>query len=84
MRRRLNGINEFYILRGGLLALAGTLGMSAAVYFCLRVFSEQPAWLITIAGISAGGLVYASMMAVLRVPELISLTGAIRRRLIKN
>jgi len=84
LRQRLNGINELNILRGGLLSTAGTLGMSVTVYFCLSFFTGQPAWLLTITGIAAGGVVYALMMAALRVPELEALTGAIRRRLIKN
>jgi len=84
LRKRLSGINELNILRGGLLSTAGTLGMSATVFFCLRLFTGQPAWLLTITGIAAGGIVYVMMMAVLRVPELAALTGAIRRRLIKN
>lgn len=84
MRKRLNGINEFHILRGGLLSIAGTLGMSAAVLLCLHFFAGQPAWLLTISGIAAGGLAYVLMMTALRVPELDALIGALRRRLIKN
>jgi putative peptidoglycan lipid II flippase len=84
LRKRLNGINDLNILRGGLLSTAGTLGMATAVYFCLRFFVGQPTWLLAIIGIATGGLVYTLMMAVLRVPELDMLVGAVRRRLIKN
>ena len=84
MRKRLNGIEEFHILKGGLLSTAGTLGMSAAVLFCLQFFTEQPAWLLTISGIATGGLAYALTMAALRVPELKMLVSAIRQRVIKN
>jgi putative peptidoglycan lipid II flippase len=84
MRKRLKGLNDFHILRGGLLATAGTLAMSAAVLLCLLFFTGQPAWLLTISGIAAGGLAYVLMMAMLRVPELDMLVKAIRRRLIKN
>ena len=80
MRKRLKGINDFYILRGGLLSIAGTLGMSAAVLFCLRIFAGQPAWLLTISGIMAGCLVYVLTMVILRVPELNVLFSTIRRR----
>ena len=84
MRKRLNGINEFHILRGGLLSTAGTLVMSASVLLCLRFLTGEPAWLLTISGIAAGGLAYALTMAVLRVPELDMLIGALHRRLIKK
>jgi putative peptidoglycan lipid II flippase len=82
MRKRLNGINELRILRGGLLATGGTLAMSAAVLVCLRFLSDRSVWLLTFSGIGAGGLVYIVTMAVARVPELDSLYNAVRRRLL--
>lgn len=84
MRKRLRGINDFHILRGGLMSTGGTLAMSAAVLLCLRFITGQPAWLLAISGIVAGGLAYVAAMAVLRVPELEALVGAVRRRLNKN
>jgi len=81
MRKRLDGINEMQLLRGGLLATGGTLVMSTAVIFCLRSLSGQPTWVLTISGIVGGGLAYAMTMAALRVPELNALIGAIRRRI---
>jgi putative peptidoglycan lipid II flippase len=82
MRKRLNGINDFHILRGGLLSTVGTLGMAAAVFAVSRIFGGQSAWLLTISGIMAGGLAYVLMMVVLRVPELNSLFNAVRQRLL--
>jgi putative peptidoglycan lipid II flippase len=84
MRKRLNGINGFHILRGGLISTGGTLAMSVAVLSCLRFLSDRPAWLLAPMGIVAGGLTYTLTMLALRVSELNALTGAIRRRLIKN
>lgn len=84
MRKRLRGINDIHILRGGLMSTGGTLAMSAAVLLCLRFITGQPAWLLAISGIVAGGLAYVAAMAVLRVPELEALVGAVRRRLNKN
>jgi putative peptidoglycan lipid II flippase len=80
MRKRLNGINGLHILRGGLLSIGGTLGMSATVLLSLRSFIGKPAWLLTISGIVAGGLAYVLTMAALRVPELNALVGTLRRR----
>lgn len=82
MRSRLNGINDFHILRGGLQTIGGTLVMSFAVLVCMRLLSDRPAWLLSISGIAAGGLVYALTMTLLRVPELNTLVAAIRRRLL--
>ena len=84
MRQRLKGINEVYILRGGLLSTAGTLGMCAAVLAVYSFLPGQPAWILTASGIAAGGLTYLLVMAALRVPELKMLIGALRRRLTKN
>lgn len=81
MRRRLNGINELHILRGGLQTIGGTLAMSLAVILSLRFLSDRSVWLLTISGIAAGGLVYVLMMMALHVPELDELFSAVRRRL---
>ena len=81
MRTRLNGINDFYILRGGLQSIGGVLVMSVIVLLTARLFSGQPAWLLALSGVAAGGLAYALMMVVLRVPELSLLVGAVRRRM---
>jgi putative peptidoglycan lipid II flippase len=81
MRTRLNGINELYILRGGLQSVGGVLAMSAAVLVSMRFFSGQPAWLLALSGIAAGGFAYAVVMLALRVPELSVLVGTIHRRL---
>jgi putative peptidoglycan lipid II flippase len=81
MHKRLNGINGSHILHGGLQTIGGTLAMSFAVLLCLRFLSDRSAWLLTISGIAAGGLVYALTMMFLRVPELTVLLSAVRRRL---
>ena len=82
MRKRLNGINDYHILRGGLLSTVGTLGMAAAVFAVSRIFGGQSAWLLTISGIMAGCFAYALIMVVLRVPELNALFNAVRQRLL--
>ena len=84
MRIRLNGIDEIHLLRGGLLSTGGTLAMAAVVLFCMRIFSDASAWLLTLSGIVAGSLVYAGMMAALRVPELTTLISAVRKQFIKT
>jgi len=81
MHKRLNGLEEMHILRGGFQSLGGTLAMSVVVLLCLRFLSDRSAWLLTISGIVSGGLVYFLAMASMGVPELGLLVNAIRRRL---
>ncbi|MFZ5909049.1 MAG: murein biosynthesis integral membrane protein MurJ [Chloroflexota bacterium] len=81
MRKRLDGINGTHLLRGLALALIGTLAMSAVLLLTLRIFPGRPAWLLAPGGILAGGLTYALTLAALRVPELGTVTAAVRRRL---
>lgn len=80
MRSRLKGINEFEILRGGLQSVGGVLAMTVAVLLITGFLAGQPAWMLAFSGIIVGGLVYALMMVVLRVPELRSLVAAVRHR----
>jgi putative peptidoglycan lipid II flippase len=81
MRKRLKGINEQHILRGGLQSIGGVLAMSVAVLLSMRFFSGQSAWLLAVSGILAGGLVYALAMIATRVSEFETLVNAIYRRL---
>jgi putative peptidoglycan lipid II flippase len=81
MHTRLNGINEIYILRGGLQSAVGVLAMSVAVLVIMRLVSGGPAWLLAISGIAAGSLAYGLSMMALRVPELRLLARTIQRRL---
>jgi putative peptidoglycan lipid II flippase len=81
MRKRLKGINESHILRGGIQSIGGTLAMSVAVVLCLRLFSDRSAWLLAVSGVVAGGLVYALMMVGMQVPELGVLVNAVRGKI---
>jgi putative peptidoglycan lipid II flippase len=80
MRKRLNGINELHILRGGLQAIGGTLAMSAAVLLSMRFLSGVSAWLLTLGGIATGGLIYMAAMMATRATEMTVLVDAIQRR----
>lgn len=81
MRRRLQGLEELHILRGGLQSTAGALAMSAAVLLLLRIFAGSPVWLLALGGIAGGGLVYLLVMAFTRATELQILLETIQRRL---
>jgi putative peptidoglycan lipid II flippase len=81
MRRRLHGIHELHILRGGLQSAGGVLAMSAAVLLMLRIFTGYPAWLLALSGIAAGGTVYLLAMVSTRASEFEMLVEAVQRRL---
>jgi len=84
MRKRLNGINGVFLLRGFALALSGALVMSAALLLILRSLAWKPNWILAPAGILAGGFIYVLTLAVFRVPELGTLAETIQRRFIKR
>lgn len=79
MRRRLQGLNGLYMLRGFLQAALATIGMSAAIW--LWSVAQAPAWLIALGGVAIGGLVYLVIIWALRVPELAMLMAGLTRRL---
>jgi putative peptidoglycan lipid II flippase len=81
MRRRLNGLSGRRILSGGGQAAAASLVMSLALWGWLQWMAGQPVWLVAGGGVIAGGVVFALMVWLLRVPEAGSLWGEARRYL---
>lgn len=84
MRRRLSGLEGKRIINGLLQALAAGGVMSLALWAWLRVTQNLSVWVIALGGVAVGVLVYAGMLALLRVPELGLVTNALKRRLVKN
>lgn len=82
MRRRLSGLMGNLIARGGLAAAGAGAVMAAGLLFFLSYFQDWPVWVIGVGGTFAGALVYGSMLLVLRVPEIHTLLGAVRRRIL--
>jgi putative peptidoglycan lipid II flippase len=81
MHRRLKGLDDMNIGRGLLQAALGTIAMSALILGWLRFAAGYSAWIVVPIGIVAGGIVYALIMFVLRVPELGELVNSVQRRL---
>ncbi|MBI1855420.1 MAG: hypothetical protein HYR93_06100, partial [Chloroflexi bacterium] len=79
MRRRLKGLHGMNIWRGFIQAALGTLAMSLVIVFWSQI--ESSVWISGLGGVALGGLVYAAMMFVLRVPELAAVINGIARRL---
>jgi putative peptidoglycan lipid II flippase len=83
MRKRLKGIEGMQVARGfGQFALV-TLVMSLALVAWMQFTGQYPAWLEALGGVALGGAVYGLSIWVLRVPEVYSLTQAIRRKFIR-
>jgi putative peptidoglycan lipid II flippase len=81
MRRRLNGLEEGYIARGFLACLTASLAMGTGLWFWLENTTELARWLVTLAGIAIGGVIYGLGVILLRVPEVQFVTSTIARRL---
>jgi len=81
MRRRLKGINGAQIASGFFQSALGAFVMSAILFGLLKFLAPVSVWILVPVGIFAGGIVYAAMMFVLRVPELTAVMNGIARRL---
>jgi putative peptidoglycan lipid II flippase len=81
MRRRLKGLETLNIGRGLLQAALATAVMSGIILGWLQWGSNYSVWIVAPVGIIAGGMVYALMVFILRVPEVGELIKAIQRRL---
>jgi putative peptidoglycan lipid II flippase len=81
MHRRLNGIQGRRVLQGLASAFLGSLGMSLALYLWLLIIGDRPSWQAAGGGILLGGVIYAAIISLLRVPEASQLFQAIITRL---
>jgi putative peptidoglycan lipid II flippase len=82
MRRRLNGIDGKYLLRGFMIAVLGTLLMCGMLILLIRFLAPVlPVWLLVVVAVFGGSLVYAAVMAAVGVPEVQRLVLALRRRM---
>ncbi len=79
MRRRLDGLNGLYTLRGFAQSALATLVMCAAIWFWAG--AEGSPWLIALGGVMIGAVVYFVIIWALRVPELAMLMSSLTRRL---
>jgi peptidoglycan biosynthesis protein MviN/MurJ (putative lipid II flippase) len=83
MRKRLKGIEGMQVARGfGQFALV-TLLMSLALVAWMQIAGQYPAWLAALGGVAVGGVAYGLGVWALRVPEIRSLSHAIRRKFIR-
>jgi putative peptidoglycan lipid II flippase len=81
MRRRLNGIHADQIARGFVVAALAAAAMALALDVWLHAAASLSRWIVLPIGVLAGGLLYAALLWILRVPEIRMLTNAVSHRL---
>jgi putative peptidoglycan lipid II flippase len=79
MRRRLDGIDGKQIANGVVQFTLATLAMSLGLVGWLQFSGNLNVWVIGLGGVAIGGLIYGLGIFVLKVPEVNSLLGFIRR-----
>ena len=84
MRRRLSGLEGGRIMNGLLQALIAGGVMAAALWGWLKLAAGFSPWVSALCGIALGGMVYLVVLALLRVPEVKTAAGAIKKRLMKS
>ena len=80
MHRRLNGLRSKHVLAGFLKSLLATLLMSLVLWVWLDFTSTLPVWLVAAGGILIGGLVYGSILLLLRTQEADLVIQFLRKR----
>jgi len=81
MRRRLGSLEGRSVL--GMLAKAALAvgGMSLALWGWMTALNTQSPAVVALGGVALGGLVYAGLLAALRVPEVYRVLRFVRSRL---
>ncbi len=81
MRRRLNGIEGFNLLRGFGAAGLAALGMAISLLVWIQTTERMSGWVIALGGVALGGFVYTLSVWVLKVPEIKLLAQMVSNRL---
>ncbi|MHC1740222.1 MAG: murein biosynthesis integral membrane protein MurJ [Anaerolineaceae bacterium] len=79
MRRRLGGLHLTVIGAGVLKAAIAAVGMSLAVWGWLILTKDNSVWFVALGGIGVGAVVYLSILALVKAPEL-KLIGNLLKR----
>ena len=81
MRRRLKGIQGWYIANGFFRCAAATLVMGLGLWLWVQATTEMSSWITALGGVVLGSLLYLVGVLVFRVPEIQMLMGVLRGRL---
>jgi len=84
MRMRLGGIKGGSIADGAWrVGLAG-LGMAVGLLLWIQAAGGLSRWIVALGGVALGGVIYLAGVAILKVPEIKIVIGALKRRLVRN
>lgn len=83
MRRRLNGIEGKVLADGFVRCAVATLGMALALWFWIQATGGMNRWIVTLGGVTLGGIIYLLGVLILKVPEIQMLIGMVTRRFAK-
>ncbi|HEY5730207.1 MAG TPA: murein biosynthesis integral membrane protein MurJ [Anaerolineales bacterium] len=84
MRKRLKGIEGKSIADGAWrVGLAG-MGMGIGLSLWIQATGGMNRWLVALGGVALGGVIYFAGVAILKVPEIKVLIGAVGRRLVRS
>jgi len=81
MRRRLDGIDGAQIAKGFGQASLAAFGMALALAAWMQMAGISNPWITGLGGVAIGGAVYGLGVILLKVPEIRSVTGWLKRRM---
>lgn len=81
MRRRLAGIEGKFLADGFVRCAVSTLGMALGLWAWVQAMGGMNRWVVALGGVAVGGIIYLTVVLILRVPEIQMLIGMITRRL---
>jgi len=81
MRKRLNGIEGKSIADGAWRVSVAALGMAIGLWFWIQVTGGMNRWVVALGGVAIGGFIYLIGVTLLKVSEVRSIFGIIKRRI---
>ncbi|MBN1231308.1 MAG: murein biosynthesis integral membrane protein MurJ [Anaerolineales bacterium] len=81
IRRKMEGIDGRIILQGSIIALIGTVIMSAGIFFWISVSEDCSVYISSAVGIVIGLVIYFTVMIMFKVPEIRELITSVTARI---
>jgi putative peptidoglycan lipid II flippase len=81
MRKRLNGIEGKAIADGTWRVALSALGMAIGLWFWIQATPNMMNWVVTLGGVTLGGMIYGIALIALRVPEVQSVMQFARKKI---
>jgi putative peptidoglycan lipid II flippase len=80
MRNRLHGMEESYIAWGLFAYALASLGMAIGLWFWIQASASQMSWLVALGGVALGGIIYGTVLILMKVPEAQDMIQFITKR----